>query len=688
MNLVIASATKYRNLLSSYEAEIYIKGRMQILDKNFLLQFAHNLFPVNRREPDMVFEMISQSKFEAPDAFFHDFKAINGSSIPNRQKQREILSFLNLNIYASTAFNDAILMPIARNAFSYYDFFLEDVDASSGTKIYRMRFQPRHTSQKLIDGYLYIVDSVWTIAKVELNGRYYFSDFNLIMTFGNDFNHFNLPETADLYLKYHMLGNSVASRYHSRYNYTSIVRGWDELNKNKRSRPSLNLSDYYGVLSDTVPIISDSLFWRWKRDIPLDSVEINLYARTASQKPHVADTTDTVYTAIDNNRYLSFAELMFNDISADYKNTYIRYYGILNPSQLGYSQSNGISFRQRVRIRKRFENETQISVIPDLGFVSKRKEIFFKMPLIWEYLPERQGEISLQAGNGNQSYSTGMMEEINKQLADSSFDAEDLNLQYFRHYYLELKNQIDLFNGFQLTTNVTYNHRRPVERRFDIAVGEGVKEIINSDHDDFTTSLGFSYTPRYYYRMNKRRKEYIFSYYPTISLEVAQAIPGLLNSKGDYGRVEVDIHQSVSLGLLQRLNYHVSAGLYTRKKSSYFTDFRYFTRRNFPDTWDDQIGGVFNLLRREWFYASDKYAQVHLMYESPFILLQFFEKTASKYVFAERVYLSQLWTPALPSYTEIGYGVGNHIFNIALFAGFDKYNYQSIGLKFAFELFR
>ena len=105
---------------------------------------------------------------------------------------------------------------------------------------------------------------------------------------------------------------------------------------------------------------------------------------------------------------------------------------------------------------------------------------------------------------------------------------------------------------------------------------------------------------------------------------------------------------------------------------------------------------MFNLLAGEWFNASDKYVQAHVMYESPFVLFKFlrvnstrkFLRVASRYILSERFYLSQLWTPVLPSYTEIGYGIGNHIFNIALFAGFDRWRYDGIGVKFAFELFQ
>lgn len=160
--------------------------------------------------------------------------------------------------------------------------------------------------------------------------------------------------------------------------------------------------------------------------------------------------------------------------------------------------------------------------------------------------------------------------------------------------------------------------------------GDDVEEILSQNYNDFTPTLGFSYTPRQYYRMDGYRKEYVYSYYPTISIEIARGIPGVGKSSGDYGRIEADVHQSLMLGLCRRLNYHISAGLYTQQKSTYFADFRYFTRRNFPDTWDDQIGGVFNLLKGEWFNASDKYIQAHFMYESPFVLFKILRINSTK----------------------------------------------------------
>ena len=49
MHLVIEKATQYQNTVSKYEAEIYIKGRTEILKQNMLIRLAHHIFPIDRK---------------------------------------------------------------------------------------------------------------------------------------------------------------------------------------------------------------------------------------------------------------------------------------------------------------------------------------------------------------------------------------------------------------------------------------------------------------------------------------------------------------------------------------------------------------------------------------------------------------------------------------------------------------
>lgn len=684
MQFVIDNATRYSRAVSRYQADIYIKGYSEIRKKNILLRFGHHLFPVNRKKPNTIFEMISEAEYVAPNHFIHNFKAVNGNSMPSRKKQEEVVTFLNLNIYAPTIYNEAILSPLGKTAFKHYDFNLENTDDSDEISIYKIRFIPKQWSPKLVSGCLYIREQDWTIQRIEMNGRVEFAVFDLKMSFGHEYGQLILPNKADLNLRYNVLGNSLACSYHSSFDYKSVE--WheieDETKKKKREWKDLDLTKYFTLQTDSIPVVTDPEYWKEKRDIPLTTEEEEIY------KIQYSDELPIEQDTIINPDYMRITEALASTHSFTFPTTRIRYSGILNPFQLGYSSRNGITYRQRLRITKTFPDERQLEFNPEIGFVFKRKEVFFKIRANWHYLPEKLGSLYFTLANDNQSYSSKMMEDINEHLKDSLFNFDDLNLDYYRHYYVDLKNSIELSNGFLLDVGLSYHRRSPVKKKMEVDPGEEVEDIINDTYYDFIPRIGFTYTPRQFYRMIGRKKEYVYSYYPTFSVTFSRGISGVLESSGNYARIEGDIHQSLKVGSLQRLNYHLSGGMYTRMKSVYFAEFDYFTRRNFPDSWDDQIGGVFHLLKREWFNASDKYVQTHFMYETPFLLFNLFNRAAARYILWERIYLGHVWTPALPSYTEMGYGIGNEVFNIAVFVGFNKCDFHRIGVKFSFELGR
>ena len=75
--------------------------------------------------------------------------------------------------------------------------------------------------------------------------------------------------------------------------------------------------------------------------------------------------------------------------------------------------------------------------------------------------------------------SSEITQKINEELKDSTFNFDDLNLEYFKHYYAEIKNSIELFNGFQLTTGISYHRRIPSKKKVAIDPGDDVEEILS-----------------------------------------------------------------------------------------------------------------------------------------------------------------------------------------------------------------
>lgn len=675
MRKVIDKAVSYEHLVSEFKAEVYIKGYLEVLKKNILYRFTPSIIPTDRKGRNNIFELVSDLTFSAPNNFVHHFKAVNGNVLPNDKRQAEVINFVNVNIYASTAYNDEILLPVARNALKLYRFSVDSVLFSDGYKMYKIRFEPKQSSPKLMCGYLYILDGLWSVDKIDTNGRLDFAEFNMVMEFGREFNRFFLPQKMDLFLRYRILGNVVESNYTSFYNYKSVR--WRDISVPLKK--SFDLSKYYAILNDTIPVVRDTAYWSNYRKEPLTPEEKQIYEHVDVK----------VEKRVDTLRYLELTKKLINSINIDYKSTRMKYSGLFNPFKLGYSGSDGITYKQQFRLSKNFSNDQVIRFRPEIGFVFKRKEVFFKVGGDWLFLPERIGTFSLWAGNGNQGYSSEVTDRVNELLKDSTFKFENLNAKYYKDYFIDIRNSIELFNGFQVGLGLSYHYRTPVKKISEGNIGDEITGLINDTYGDFAPLVNITYTPGQYYKMDGKRKEYVRSYFPTFSFEYARGVPNVWGSKSEYERMELDIQQCIGLGLLRNLSYRVSGGFFSNQKSVYFASFNYFARRNFPESWNDRIGGVFQLLDRNWYNASSSYAQAHVMYESPFILLPLLKKNiATKYVFSERFYLSQLYMPVLPCYTEIGYGFGNHLFNVGAFASFVDGKYNEIGFKFVFELFQ
>lgn len=669
MRLVIQNASFYEHIFDGYKATIYVKGETQIKKKNFLIHFAHLVFPVEHNPSDAIFEMVSHSEFKTPGNYLHYIEAINSNRLATNKRYLEVLSFASINIYSPTIYNKEIITPVSPQAFRYYNYQLESVCDSTGFKIYNIRFTPRQWSQKLLTGNLYVADKTWAIDKIKMNGHSSFSDFSIQLSFDHKQLYPVLPLKADMQVRFGAFKNQIVCRYHSSFNYKEIH--WTEKQAQKENKePSLDLTHYINLSTDTVPVIRDTTYWNIHRDHPLTADEISVY-NTMHITPSKASSDSCSLPS-----YIRLKEKLTGTINLNNRTTRIKYSGLFNPFQLAFSGKDGVTYRQQVRISKTFADDKQIRFHPEIGYMFKRKEIRFKVSTDWEYLPSHRGTVNFTLANGNQSYSSEIIREINEQIKDLGFSFEDLHLKPFHHYYAQLHHSIEIVNGLQLGSEITYHRRVPRE--------EGFKKKFH----DFIPAISLTWTPRQYYWMDGHRKEYLYSHFPTISIEVARGIPGVLESTGNYGRVETSIHQSIRTGLSKRLSYHLSAGGFFNQRSTYFADFHYFAKKYFPDSWNDHQGGVFHNLEGGWYNAADKYIQGHFLYESPFIFIQLLKPAVHKFLLNERFYLSQLWTPALPCYTEVGYGIGSDLFNIACFLGFEKGRYRSLGFKFAFELFQ
>lgn len=691
-SLVTEKARVYRWHIQSYDARTYIKGTTEVLKKNILLRYAPNIFTFDKRGSRTIFEALVNVNFKAPNYYTQNITAITGTRTNPNDIYEHLLQFININIYNSISFNNEIMMPFALDASDNYRYFYEGAIDSLHLHLHKLRIEPKNESPKLISAVVYVLDGYWSIAALEAKGKTSFANFRVKMNMGATMNDFLLPRQIEVFMEMKLLGNHVINRYTSIYEYASIVKYRSPA---EAKRKSYDVSEYFNARADSVPVIRDSLFWVENRPLPLTETDISIYEQEKAAMDSLS--FNKINSSSLKDESWRFTRMMTNPVNFRYRETNFRYSGFLNPLKVGYSATNGFSYSQQLKLESSLGRSRSIGFYPDLGYVLGRKEFFFRLPFEWTYAPERFGTFNFAVGNENQGLTVRDIQNVNEHLKDSAFKFENFDLAYYKHYYAEIKNRIEISNGLLCDLVLTYHYRIPVitgpqtyenSTGNETAVPDTDIDGLNMDQSyrSFVPHIALTWTPGQYYRMDRQKKLYVSSVWPAFSIKYARGMKHVLRSDNDFERIELDVQQRFRLRKMASIQYYAGAGAFTRTKSLSFVDFHNFTRRKFPESWDDKIGGVFNLLDDYWYYASNTYLQGHVMYESPFILLRFIKK-ASRYIISERLYASRLCLPKiLPSYTELGYGIGNVLFNAGVFVNFEGLEFQRVGFKFAFEL--
>ena len=690
------AAENYSQTVEEFDADIYMRVYVKTLKKNYLYRFTH-LIPKfvlhDRKSNEGLIEVLSDLKFNYPNNYIADIKYLHGTF--SQKKVMEMLpsNLLHLNVYNETSSNERFFMPLRKSSKKYYRYALENTFSNNGMTFYTISFTPIYETPKLLEGVFILEKGTWRIMQFVCEGVDLASNFSIELNMGNSESTKLLPVNATIHQKFSYLGNVVTNRNLININYNGI-----SLTKKPSEVKNLNVSNFYKIRLDSVPVNDDSVFWANERKIPLQAAEKEILDE------HYHDKAIENYNKLkedslnlQKNNNAAWAKTMVMNSSYKYRSTNINYSGVFNPALLGYSSFDGLTYGQKLNINYELKRQSSLDMKGFIGYMFKRKELYYDVSTTWNYNPAHLGKLTLSAGKGNRTYSSLFLEEVQDSLTNKGLKVNDLSLEYYKDYFFRLYNTVEIQNGFSIGTGVDYHIRDATDNKVDdldiVATTsqkapstEGISKMFKR-RNTFAPLITLTWTPEQYYRFERRQKIYVRSPYPTIKLEFSKGIKGFLGSDSEYNRVELDISQNIQLALMKSFQYHIGMGFFSNQKSEYFTDFQYFAKRNFPETWDDGIGGVFNLLDRQLYNASDSYIQNHFMYESPFLILNLIPEI-SKGVITERLYLSHLYNPYIRSYAELGYGIGNNFFNAAIFGSFHKLKFHEFGFKISLNIFK
>lgn len=701
MDKVLFFAPLYESVVDDYQAELYVKGQINVRKKNFAIRYLPTMFRLKKGVKEYMIETLSDLHFSAPNIYTQKVKATMGTASEFWEGDGRLLEYFYVNIYSSTLLHDKLLSPLASNARKYYNYHVDSVSGKTHNREFKIRFMPKYKSFQLVGGYMIISEDVWSVREIRFSGRSEMFRFDNLLKMGevgalDEF----LPIQYNVSGALNFLGNKIDGNYVAMLNYKDIRQRTTSYIPPRTNKSKYDLTDSYTVITDTTAYLKDTAYFDTLRPIPLTPHERQLYQTFAS------DTSQVKMKSRNSWGQIGSALIDYYTLDLDGFGK-IRCSPIINPFMFGYSARNGLSYRQKFRYNNMFSGDRLLSITPSVGYNFKMKEFYWSVNTDYVYLPSKQGTFHLEFGNGNRIYSSAMLDDL-KAIPDSVFDFDRIQINYYKDLYLKVGHSLEIINGLTLDVGLTM-HRRTNENKgnyIDIYPGalpsnlplsglssqfskDGMNtldKLYSGNHNSFAPGVRLAWTPGQYYYMDGKRKVNLHSKFPTISFDWERGISGVLPNSSNYERFEVDVQHNISFGLLRSLYIRLGWGAFTEQDGLYFVDFANFRPYNLPTGWNDDLGGIFQLLDRRWYNSSREYIRAHLTYESPFLLMHHINKYG-QYVLNERFYLNTLVVPHLKPYIETGYGIGTHAFDFGVFVSFANWKYKEVGVKFTFELF-
>ena len=560
----------YSRIIDEYKADLYIKGKVKVHKRNHLIRYVPSMFRFEKHINDYLMESLSELHYTAPDIYDRKIKAVSTTFPRNRGQITDVMDYLNMNIYSSSLMSDKLLSPLDKKSSRYYHYLLDSIAGPPDCQRYKILIIPKFRGTQLVSGYMWVSDQIWTIRELYIEGVYDVIRFKVRVKMGEEGDVEFLPVQFDLNLVFKFIGNHLEMDMGAwlKYNEIKFYEGAARRKSQKKHRH--DLTESYKLTCDSEQLITDKEKFNELRPIPLSALEDSLYRSYALRQ----DTLLRVPKKKKNEHLEFWGEL--GDMLISSYNVNLSSMGsvhcspLINPVLLDYSHSRGFSYKQKFKYSRLFHDGRILRISPQIGYNFTHKELYVKADADWQYWPEKQASFEVSVGNGNRIYSSVVLDQL-KQLPDSTFNFDQLELDYFKDVYLNLFHNIEIVNGLFIKAGVSVHWRylinnskvileKPLPDK-DWAALRGIR----SEYNSFAPRIRIEWTPGMYYYMNGRRKMNVGSSMPTFMLDYERGIKGVFKSTGAHERWEFDIQQNLKLSGIRSIGYRIGGCLPSRK---------------------------------------------------------------------------------------------------------------------------
>lgn len=691
-------------------------------------------------------ESVNEVSFTAPNRIRQKVKSIH-STFPFGQESRSsgALGFIAGNLYLPSAFGRAV-SPLSAGSFNYYRFQYMGVTSGENHTIVKIKVIPRGKGAQYVRGYLYIVEDLWCLNSVDVTINEQLGvDMHLKQQYSEVKEGAWLPVGNQFNVTMDLLGTKGGFDYHTSIRYHSLAvilpdfvqeqmqastdvaksntpknEKLDKITRKAakltstpdpttaqsykaarlltrrdilRERDSLKgvhtYTERYTMNFDSNARRQDNEFWNQIRPIPLTTAEVKgLIAYDSLQAIKGFDASDTT----SRKRKKAFWGVMLTGGSfyPDSLN-YLKTKGIINPPGISYNLVDGFAYQSIFEWVRRIPNQNVVSLSFAPGYAFSRKTFIWDAGLKFTSEKKLKSVYSIRAGQGSRSFNGNTVSTLPNTLY--SLFLRDNLLRLYEKKYIELSYNITPFHGFRLNSSLAYEDNNRMENTTDFSFFFKDKKEFDSnipdnklfsmeDHHNLKMELMIIYQSMPYYyikdgervprpRMNET-PEFFVGWEKSFRFDRFYA---------RYDFLKAGMQHKISLGLMSKLTYKAEVGTFLKSNKPFFNDFKHFTtQKSFFGTTD--FYPIFQLNDYYKHSTNSTYVEAHLDYEDPFLLLKFLPIIRNR-LWSEKLFFNYNYTREFHHYYEFGYGMGNPIFEVGFFAGFENQNFNSMGLKLA-----
>lgn len=729
MRKAIGMAPFYLHQIEKYESSIYVKGSVKVEKIPRLMTFGSNGKKLkNLTNKLFLIESQNEVSFTSPNHYEQKVLAFS-STLPADIDAGQVMSVMTANIYDPNAFGR--ISPLAPGAFSYYKFALEGISMEGEHMINKIRVQPKKNNPKLVSGWLYIIENSWNVQSADLSA----TELGVTIRFTATYNEVKpsafLPTAYDIDMKVDAMGVKATGKYYSSVQYKTVElsgaaqpaspKSQEQLNtlaakeelsnreaykmaklmkettepeetKKERESPEINPGNAnIKVTVDTLAGNRDSTYWETIRKQPLKKDEIVSYQVRDSLKTKM-ETLRSKDSLQNRTPAYWIGKLVTGESFPLNKKVQFGYSGLLKACPQ-YNFVDGFWLGQQFTLHTSFTESQSLTVSPSLYYTTAGKSVNWQIDGSYQYAPMRRGNVSLSGGQTTVDYNgeSGTLLAINS--IASLFFGEN-PVKFYKKKFIALSNTVELANGLPLTTGISYEKRNALHNRqsYNFFGNTPSSNLPNGqlmpmpDNSAMKVKIRLAYTPQYHYWKHRGKKMYIYSDYPTFSIQYEIGISTGSQESASFNKLEGNISQTIKISEFDRIGYTVNGGKFLSDKRVYFPDFKHFDTNELFIT-GSSLDNSFCLFDN-YIYSTDKqWLQAHLNYMSDYLLfkrLPFLQK----YMFNEALHARTLWIPG-KSYSEFGYSVGfSNIARIGVFVGLEKGKYDAVGFTISLPVLK